>query len=209
MPTLDQLLAEGVRPIVAILRGLTPQEAPAIGGALVDAGIRAIEVPLNSPQPFDSIAILADRFGGRALIGAGTVTDPALVAQLDAAGGTLLVAPNCDSRVIEAGLARAMDVMPGIMTPSEACAAVAAGARRLKLFPASSLSPLHLRALREVLPAACGMWAVGGIDGGNAAAWLAAGAEGVAVGTSIYRPGMDAADVHRRARNLVTALSAL
>jgi len=209
VPTLDQLLAEGVRPIVAILRGLTPQEAPAIGGALVDAGIRAIEVPLNSPQPFDSIAILADRFGGRALIGAGTVTDPALVAQLDAAGGTLLVAPNCDSRVIEAGLARAMDVMPGIMTPSEACAAVAAGARRLKLFPASSLSPLHLRALREVLPAACGMWAVGGIDGGNAAAWLAAGAEGVAVGTSIYRPGMDAADVHRRARNLVTALSAL
>ena len=207
MPTLDDLLAHGAPPAIAILRGLQPDEASAIGAALVEAGVRMIEVPLNSLDPFASIATLQAEFGNDALVGAGTVLDVAAVDRLAATGARLLVAPNTDARVIARGVALGLDVMPGFFTPSEALEAVAAGARRLKLFPASSAGPEHLKAVREVLPPATGVWAVGGVDPGNAARWLAAGAEGVALGGALYRPGMEAAEVGRRAQALVAALN--
>lgn len=208
MTSLDELLESGAPPVVAILRGLRPEEALDVGAALLEAGIRAIEVPLNSPRPIESIALLADAFGDRALIGAGTVLDAAAVPQLAARGARLLVAPNCDAAVIGAGLAHGMDVLPGVLTPGEAFAAIAAGARRLKLFPASSLPPSHVKALAEVLPPSTGIWAVGGVNADNAARWLAAGAEGVAVGGCVYRPGDTGAEVSSRVDALRSALSA-
>lgn len=208
MPSLDELLEAGALPVIAILRGLAPEQALEIGAALVDAGIRAIEVPLNSPRPLESIALLARAFGERALVGAGTVLDPATVAPLAEAGARLLVAPNCDPAVIGAGIARGMDVLPGVLTPGEAFAAVAAGARRLKLFPASSVPVSHLGALKDVLPPATGIWAVGGVDPGNAARWIEAGAQGVAVGGCVYRPGCTASDVAARAGDLAARISA-
>jgi 2-dehydro-3-deoxyphosphogalactonate aldolase len=208
LPTLDELLAAGAPPVVAILRGLKPDEALAIGGALLQAGVRAIEVPLNSPDPFTSIALLAAEFGSEALIGAGTVLDRATVANLAEAGGRLLVAPNCNLEVIAAGIAAGMDVMPGVMTPTEALAATDAGARRLKLFPAGPLGPAMLGALRDVLPSTSRIWAVGGVGTANAATWLAAGAEGLGVGGSLYRPGAGADDVRAMARELLAAVAA-
>jgi 2-dehydro-3-deoxyphosphogalactonate aldolase len=207
MHNLDDLLGTGALPVIAILRGLEPERARAVGGALVDVGIRAIEVPLNSPRPLESIAILARTFGDRALIGAGTVVDPAMVEPLSAAGAKLLVAPNCDPATIAAGLSRGMEVLPGVMTPSEAFAAVAAGARRLKLFPAGSLPRSHVAALKDVLPRATGIWAVGGVTAQNAGAWLEAGVEGIAVGSAIYRPDNSAPEVARGATELRRALA--
>jgi 2-dehydro-3-deoxyphosphogalactonate aldolase len=208
MPSLDDLLEAGAPPVIAILRGLAPEQALDVGAALVAAGIRAIEVPLNSPRPLESIALLAGAFGDRALVGAGTVLDPVVVAALAGAGARLLVAPNCDPAVIGAGLAHGMAVLPGVLTPGEAFAALAAGARRVKLFPASSVPPSHLKALKEVLPRSAGIWAVGGIDPANAAQWIEAGAEGVAVGGSVYRPGDHASAVTRRAEALLSAMRA-
>jgi 2-dehydro-3-deoxyphosphogalactonate aldolase len=208
MPTLDDLLARGAPPAIAILRGVLPDEAAAIGAALVEAGVRMIEVPLNSVDPFASIATLQAEFGKDALIGAGTVLDVDSVDRLAETGASLLVAPNTDARVIARGVALGLDVMPGFFTASEALAAVEAGARRLKLFPASSAGQAYLKSVREVLPVATAIWAVGGVDSNNAAGWLAAGAEGVALGGALYRPGMEPAEVGRRAQAVVAALNA-
>jgi 2-dehydro-3-deoxyphosphogalactonate aldolase len=206
MTSLDEILESGALPVIAILRGLTPEEALDIGAAVLQAGIRAIEVPLNSPRPLESIALLADAFGDRAVIGAGTVLDPAMVEPLAALRARLLVAPNCDPAVISAGIAHQMTVLPGVLTPGEAFAAVAAGARRLKLFPASSVPLSHVRALRDVLPQSTGIWAVGGINSDNAVQWIEAGAEGVAAGSCIYRPGYAATEVATRAEALRSRL---
>jgi 2-dehydro-3-deoxyphosphogalactonate aldolase len=207
MPSLDQLLANGAPPAIAILRGVKPNEVAASGAALVAAGVRVIEVPLNSPDPFASIAALQAELGQDALIGAGTVLDLAAVDRLAEAGARLLVAPNTDVRVIAHGVALGLEVMPGFFTPSEALAAIEAGAQRLKLFPAFSAGPAYLRATREVLPPGIGIWAVGGVDATNARDWLGAGAEGVAVGGALYRPGVGPAEVRRRAQALIAALN--
>lgn len=206
MITLDALLADGAPPLVAILRGISPGDAVAVGSALVDAGVRIIEVPLNSPQPFESITSMQRAFGHRALIGAGTVTDLAGVDALAETGARLMVSPDTNPAVIGRAIAHGLEVMPGFLTPSEAFAALAAGARRLKLFPAGVQGASFLKALREVLPRECGVWAVGGVSAANAREWLDAGAEGVAVGGSLYRPGASAAEVGQRARALVDAL---
>jgi 2-dehydro-3-deoxyphosphogalactonate aldolase len=201
--TLDEALADGAAPVVAILRGLRPDEALPIGAALVHAGIRLIEVPLNSPDPFASIAALQARFGDVACIGAGTVLDAAGVDGLVATGARLMITPSTDPQLIALGIARGLVPMPGFLTPSEALIAIAAGARRLKLFPSTAYGTSYLRAIRAVVPREVGIWAVGGTDASNLRDWLAAGAEGIGVGTALYRPG-DAPDaVHARARELV------
>jgi 2-dehydro-3-deoxyphosphogalactonate aldolase len=194
-------------PLVAILRGLPPEQAEDIGAALVDAGVRIIEVPLNSPDPLASIARLAARFGGEALIGAGTVLDPADVVRIAEAGGGLIVAPNTDARVIRAAKAAGMVSAPGCFTPTEAFAALEAGADALKLFPAEAAPPAVVKALRAVLPRAVPLIAVGGITPGAMAAYRAAGADGFGLGSAIYAPGMTAAEVGTRARAFVTALA--
>jgi len=206
MSTIDELLAAGAPPIVAILRGIQPDEAVAVAAALVDAGIRMIEVPLNSPDPLTSIAAIQERFGENALIGAGTVLTVEAVDAVAETGARLIVTPNSDPRVIAHAVERGLEIMPGCMTPTEAFAAVAAGARRLKLFPAASLGIGHFKALREVLPKNVGVWAVGGVDKTNAGAWLGAGAAGVAVGGSLYSPGRSAEEIGRVARRLIAAL---
>lgn len=204
--TIDELLDGGAPPVIAILRGVTPAEVVDIGAALIEAGIRMIEVPLNSPDPFASIAALQDAFGGQALIGAGTVLDTASVDRLADTGAKLLVAPNTDPAVIKRGIERGLEAMPGFLTPSEAFTAIEAGARKLKLFPAFAHGPAYLKALRDVLPADVGVWAVGGVDARNIGEWLAAGAEGVALGGSLYKPGRSAADVGNGAREIIAAL---
>ncbi len=206
MADLDSLLAAGAPPIVAILRGLVPAETLDVGRVLIESGVRMLEVPSNSPGWQESVALLAREFGAECAIGGGTITSPELADRLHAAGGTLLVSPNCDPAVIARGLAYGMDVLPGVFSPSEAFAAVNAGARRLKLFPASSVAPSHIGALASVLPQGTGVWAVGGVDAGNAAQWLAAGAEGLGVGGSLFAPGRPVEELSRRARDLVAAV---
>lgn len=206
--TLDDLLAEGVPPVVAILRGLQPHEAPAVGAALVDAGIRVIEVPLNSPDPLDSIAALQSEFGGTALIGGGTVLSVEAAEGLHGVGGRIMVTPNTDPQVIAKGVQLGLEVMPGFMTPSEAFAAINAGARRIKLFPAARLGTSYVKAVKDVLPRNVGVWAVGGTDAATIGEWLAAGCEGIGVGGALYRPGDSAAQVGEKARELVTAWKA-
>lgn len=206
--TLDDLLAEGVPPVVAILRGLQPHEAPAVGAALVDAGIRIIEVPLNSPDPLDSIAALQSEFGGTALIGGGTVLSVEAAEGLHGVGGRIMVTPNTDPQVIAKGVQLGLEVMPGFMTPSEAFAAIKAGARRIKLFPAARLGTSYVKAVKDVLPRNVGVWAVGGTDAATIGEWLAAGCEGIGVGGALYRPGDSAAQVGEKARELVTAWKA-
>ncbi len=194
-------------PLVAIIRGITPDEAVGVGEALVDAGIRIIEVPLNSPDPFASIARLAKALGGRATIGAGTVLDPAHVAGIHDSGGTLAVSPNTDTAVIAATAAAGLVSAPGYFTPSEAFAALAAGAHVLKLFPAEAASPIVLKAQRAVLPKDLVVLPVGGITPDGLAAWTAAGANGFGLGGGLYVPGRSAAEVEVRARAYVAALS--
>jgi 2-dehydro-3-deoxyphosphogalactonate aldolase len=203
--TLDDALAGGAAPVVAILRGLRPDEALPIGDALVGAGIRVVEVPLNSPEPFASIAALQARFGEVACIGAGTVLDAAGVDGLVATGARLMITPSTDPQLIALGIARGLVPMPGFLTPSEALVAIAAGARRLKLFPSTAYGTGYLRAIRAVLPRDVGIWAVGGTDATNVGDWLAAGAEGIGVGTALYRPGDAPGVVRARARELVAA----
>lgn len=205
MTTIDRLLAAGAPPLIAILRGVTPVEAVEIGAALLATGIRMIEVPLNSPEPFASIEALQAEFGTEALVGAGTVLDAAVVDRLAQTGARLMVAPNTDARVIARAVALGLEPMPGFFTPGEAFAAIAAGAGRLKLFPASCAGPGYLRALRDVLPMGVGVWAVGGVDGDNLAGWIEAGAEGVALGGALYRRGIGAAEVAARAAPVVAA----
>ena len=207
--TVDDLLASGTTPIVAILRGVAPDEVLAIGEALVGAGIRLIEVPFNSPDPTTSIRMLQDRLGDRAAIGGGTVLDVAAVEALAATGGTIMVTPNTNPAVIARGVELGLEPMPGFVTPSEAFQAIAAGARRLKLFPAVALGPAYLKAVREVLPKHVRVWAVGGTGADNLSEWLAAGVEGIGVGGALYMCGDSAAVVGERARALVAAWQAL
>lgn len=191
-------------PLVAILRGLSPAEALPVGQALVDAGLRILEVPLNSPQPLDSIAQLARAFP-QALVGAGTVLTPAEVRAVHGAGGRLVVAPNYSEAVVREAVALGLVALPGVATPTEAFAALAAGAHGLKLFPAEMLSPAVVRALRAVLPREALLLPVGGIGPATLAAWQGAGADGWGIGSSLYAPGVDAATVGQRARDLVAA----
>lgn len=193
-------------PLVAILRGVQPHEVEAIGDALVDAGFTMIEVPLNSPDPFASIERLARRFGDRTVVGAGTVLTVEDVLRVEATGGTLIIAPNANLSVISAAAERGMVAMPGIATPTEAFAALAAGAAALKLFPAEAASPKVLKAMRAVLPKDVRMLPVGGITPDAMAVWREAGAAGFGLGSALYAPGMTAADVGERARAFVAAL---
>ena len=194
--------------LTAILRGIRPHEIIDVAAALLERGVHAIEVPLNSPEPLDSIQRLAAAFGERCLCGAGTVLQVAQVDQVHAAGGRLLVAPNTDPAVIARALALGMVPMPGVASATEAFAAIAAGATELKLFPASSYGPDHLRALRAVLPPQVRVHAVGGVDEHNAGQWLEAGVDGFGLGGNLYRPGMSAAEVGARADAFLAALAA-
>ena len=195
-------------PLVAILRGIRPDEAVGVGAALVDADFSIIEVPLNSPDPCNSIAQLATAFGDRALIGAGTVTQTSDVAAVHAAGGSLIVSPHCDPVVITAAVRRRMAVVPGAFTPTEAFAALSAGATAVKLFPAEALPPAAVKALMAVLPRGTRLLPVGGIDAGNMADYRRAGAAGFGLGSSIYRPGDSPAAVAAKARALRDAWAA-
>jgi 2-dehydro-3-deoxyphosphogalactonate aldolase len=194
--------------MVAILRGLTPQRAAETGSALVKAGFRIIEVPLNSPEPLQTIETLA-RQHRDCLIGAGTVLTPAEVDRVHAAGGRLVVAPNCDADVIRRALALDMRVMPGIATATEAFAAIHAGATELKLFPASTYGPAHLRALKSVLPKQAKIYPVGGVGSQDIAGWLASGADGFGFGGELFKPAYTLADVTARAKGLFEALRAV
>ena len=193
-------------PLVAILRGVKPDEVEEIGEVLVDRGIGLIEVPLNSPQPFESIARLARRLSDRAVVGAGTVLTEADVARVRDAGGQLVVSPNTDADVIRATHKAGLVSLPGFVTPSEAFTALAAGATALKLFPAEAADPRVLSAVRAVLPADLRVLPVGGIDADTMAPWLAAGAAGFGLGSSLYKAGRTAQDVGQRAEAIVTAL---
>lgn len=194
-------------PLVAILRGICPDEVEAIGAALVEAGIRIIEVPLNSPQPFESMARLASAYGEAALIGAGTVLDPQDVTRVADAGGRLIVSPGTDPRVIAATRAAGLVSAPGFFTPSEAFAAIRAGADALKLFPAEAASPAVVKAQRAVLPDDVPLIVVGGVTPPAMTAYRAAGADGFGLGSALYRPGLTAAAVAERARAFIAALA--
>lgn len=203
--TIDDILAQDAPPIVAILRGVTTDEIGPIAQELVAAGIRIIEVPLNSPDPLTTIERLVETVGDRALCGAGTVLASAMVDGVAEARGRLVVTPNTNPAVIARALEHGLDIMPGFVTPTEAFTALDAGARHLKLFPAHSFGPGHLKAIREVLPDGTRIWAVGGVGIENFATWLDAGAQGIAVGSAIYRPGDGAQAVGARAAELVAA----
>lgn len=196
-------------PLIAILRGLTPETADELGDVLVEAGFTLIEVPLNSPRPLESIARLAKRLAGRALIGAGTVLDVAAVEAVAEAGGRLIVSPNTNPAVITAAAARGLIPVPGFQTPSEAFASLAAGARALKLFPAEAASPAVLKALRSVLPAGTAVLPVGGISPTNLTSWHAAGAAGFGIGSALYRPGVTPEALAERAAAFISAYKAL
>jgi 2-dehydro-3-deoxyphosphogalactonate aldolase len=196
-------------PLVAILRGITPDEAEAVGEVLVEAGFSMIEVPLNSPDPLESIARMAKRLGARAIIGAGTVLSVTQVSQVADAGGTLIVSPNTDTSVIAASVAARMISLPGFYTPSEAFAALHAGAHGLKLFPADGASPAYLKALRAVLPAEAPVFAVGGVTPDSMSAWHKAGANGFGLGSGLYRAGKDVSEIARDARAYIAAGKAL
>jgi 2-dehydro-3-deoxyphosphogalactonate aldolase len=185
---------------------VTPEEAEAIGETLYEAGIRIIEVPLNSPRPLESIGILAKALGERALIGAGTVLDPADVARIADIGGKLIVSPNTNSEVIKAAVSAGMVSAPGYFTPSEAFEALRAGAHALKLFPAEAASPAVVKGQRAVLPKDVPLLVVGGVKPDNMRAYLDAGANGFGLGSGIYKPGQSPAEVAAQARSYIAGL---
>jgi 2-dehydro-3-deoxyphosphogalactonate aldolase len=193
-------------PLVAILRGVPTERALDVGQAVYGAGIRAIEVPLNSPEAVKSIAQLAGFFGDTCLCGAGTVLDPEDVARVHVAGGRLIVAPNIDAAVISQARRLGMIVMPGFATATEAFAGIAAGATHLKLFPAATYGAGHLKALKSVLPKSIPVFAVGGIGADQVAGWSEAGASGFGFGSELYRPDYTLEEISERARRLVEAV---
>lgn len=196
------------RPLIAILRGIKPSEAVEIATALLDAGIDRIEVPTNSPGPFESIGKIADAFGNDALIGAGTILTTDQVDQVAAVGGKLIVSPNCDAVVITHTKAKGMQSWPGVFTSTEAFTALQAGADGLKLFPGSMAGPSGLQAMRAILPVGTQVFAVGGAGPENFDKWIAASADGFGLGSAIYKPGMTAQDVAVAAKAIVAAYDA-
>lgn len=203
MRTLQAHLAD--LPLIAILRGVEPDEVVPIGRVLIDAGFRAIEVPLNSPEPLRSIVALAESCGEQALIGAGTVLEPTDVERIAAAGGRLIVLPHADPAVIRAAKAAHLRCVPGVATPTEAFGALAAGADALKMFPAEALPPAVVRAWRAVLPKQAWLLPVGGITAEAMPAYLTAGANGFGLGSALYRPSLSPDAVARRAAAFATA----
>jgi len=193
-------------PLVAIIRGVKPDEAVAIGEALLNAGIRIIEVPLNSPEPLTSVERLAERFGSEALIGAGTVLRAEDVAQVKGAGGRLVVSPNMNPEVIRATVAAGMVSAPGVFTPSEAFAALENGANALKLFPAEAASPKVVKAIRAVLPGHVRLLVVGGVSPETIPPWIEAGANGFGLGSALYKPGQRPEETLDKARGFAAAV---
>ncbi len=193
------------RPLIAILRGIDPTEATAVAEALIKEGITMIEVPLNSPSPFDSIGAIAEGFGKEALVGAGTVMTAEDVANVYRVGGRMIVSPDCDRKVVEATKALGMRSYPGVLTPTECFKALKTGADGLKVFPAFLMGIDGLKALRAVLPVATQLYMVGGVGPDDFRDWLSAGASGFGLGSSLYKPGDVVQDVAARARDLVAA----
>jgi len=196
------------RRLIAILRGIAPAEAVAVAEGLVEAGIDWIEVPLNSPDPLRSIAAMQEALGARARIGAGTVLTPDQVRAVAATGATFIVSPNCDVQVIDRTKDLGLGSYPGVFSPSECFAALAAGADALKIFPAGMMGTGGLKALRAVLPEGTAVYAVGGVGPADFADWRAAGADGFGLGSSLYQAGWDAARVAEQARASVRAYDA-
>ena len=193
------------RPLIAILRGIRPEEAVPVARALVETGITTIEVPLNSPDPFDSIAAMAKAVGDRALIGAGTVLTVDEVHRVADAGGRIVVSPNTETRVISATIELGMQSWPGALTPTECFMALHAGATGLKIFPASLVGPGGVKAMMAVLPEGTDVYAVGGAGPANFAEWMKAGVTGFGIGTALYAPGLSVEAVAARAREIVAA----
>jgi 2-dehydro-3-deoxyphosphogalactonate aldolase len=195
-------------PLIAILRGVRPEEVLDHADALIEAGIRVIEAPLNSPEPLRSIEALATRFGNLAVVGAGTVLSVDEVDQVARAGGQIIVSPNTNTAVIARAVALGLIPLPGVFTPTEAFAGIAAGATSLKLFPAQSAGPGHLNAWRAVLPKAVDVYAVGGVKPTEMSVWRAAGARGLGLGSELYRPGQAPKETGVRAVQAVAAMRA-
>ncbi|MGB5865204.1 MAG: 2-dehydro-3-deoxy-6-phosphogalactonate aldolase [Sulfitobacter sp.] len=193
------------RTIIAILRGIHPHEAVDICGALIEEGITRIEVPLNSPEPLASIKLMAEHFSADAVIGAGTVLSVQSVADVQAAGGRMIISPNADAEVIAATKAADMLSYPGVMTPTECFAALKAGADGLKIFPSSLLGPGGLTAIKAVLPPQVETYAVGGVGPANFADWFAVGVTGFGIGSGLYKPGESTSDVRKKGREIVAA----
>ncbi len=196
-------------PLIAVLRGITPAEIDAVGAALIDNGFRILEVPLNSPDPFESIARLQERFGERCLTGAGTVVDVADVVRVAAAGGKLIVMPHGDVAIVREAKHRGMLCVPGVASPTEAFAALNAGADGLKMFPAEQLPPAALKAWRAVLPKNALVFPVGGIRPDNMSAYWEAGASGFGTGSNLYAPGASADAVREAAARYAAGFAAL
>ncbi|MBD3662851.1 2-dehydro-3-deoxy-6-phosphogalactonate aldolase [Sulfitobacter aestuariivivens] len=192
-------------PLIAILRGITPDDVLDIGGTLVNAGFSTIEVPLNSPDPLQSITLMANAFGGAALVGAGTVLTVDEVDAVADAGGQLIVSPNCNPAVIRHTKDRGLQSWPGIFSPTEAFMALDAGADGLKLFPGTMAGPAGLAAMRAILPKGTKVYAVGGAGPDNFGDWIAASADGFGIGSALYKPGLSGEDVAQRARDIVAA----
>ena len=195
-------------PLIAILRGVAPHEVTGIGEVLVEAGFRLIEVPLNSPDPLVSIQRLAAALEGRAVIGAGTVLRESEITAVQAAGGTMIVSPNTNINVIAETARLGLVSLPGIATPSEALAALGAGATALKLFPAEGSSPAALKAMRAIMPAGVRVLPVGGITPDSLGGWMEAGAAGFGLGSALYTPGVPPEQVAVRARDFIAAMEA-